>query len=88
MSLIWCESLGPGYLVPRPDEPGFLQRKVQEKLDFSVGSVLKYFRKINKLDTLKYSRRENSFFLEFSLYKSWLIVSGHQTTWAKRFTPL
>ena len=38
-----CESLGPGYLVPRRNEPGFVQRKIQEKLHFSAGSVLKYF---------------------------------------------
>ena len=39
----WCESLDPGYLVPRRNEPGFVQRKIQEKSDFSIGSVLKYF---------------------------------------------
>ena len=43
LSFIWCESLGRGCLVPRRNDPGFVQRKVQEKSDFSVGSVLEYY---------------------------------------------
>ena len=31
-----CESHGPGNLVPRRNEPGFIQRTFQEKSDFSL----------------------------------------------------
>ena len=39
-----CESFGPGYLVPRHNEPGFAQRKVQDNSDRSFGGVLNIFR--------------------------------------------
>ena len=32
-------------VAQRRNEPGFLQREVQEKWDFSVESVLNYFKK-------------------------------------------
>ena len=38
-SKIRCEFLGPGFLVPRRNEPGFLQKIVQEMSD----SVLSIF---------------------------------------------
>ena len=37
MILLWYESLGPGFSVPRRNEPGFAQRKVEKKWIFTLG---------------------------------------------------